>query len=130
MGNQLKLERTKRKKTEELAQSLLTQNEEYKKQISEFSTNQSKIKSENKVYKDQLRKLKQIVDDDRQTIKHLNQQRNAMKSERDESFTLLTKIEKEHTIMVKKEKKISTSLKCKSYRLDFFKVWELSQERM
>ena len=104
LQNQVKLERAKRKKTEELAQSLLTQNEEYKKQMVELNASQTKMKNENKTFKDQLRKLKTIVDDDRQTIKHLNQQRNAMKAERDESFTLLTKIEKEHSMMVKKEK--------------------------
>merc|ERR1712039_180494 len=99
LQNSLKIERTKRKKTEELAQRALTENEQYKKQIGDVQLSHSKMKAENKTIKDQLRKLKQIVDDDRQTIKHLNQQRNAMKAERDESFSLLTKIEKEHSMM-------------------------------
>ena len=52
--------------------------------------------------KDQLRKFKTIVDDDRTTIKHLKQQRNAMKAERDETFALVTSLEKEHSAMIRK----------------------------
>eukprot|EP01084_Bolivina_argentea_P266966 452999_1 len=100
----LKLERAKRKKTEELAQSLLQQNEQYKVQISDLQQSTNRMKSENKSFRDQLRKLKNQLDDDRQTIKHLNQQRKAIQIERDETFTLLTKIEKEHSTMIKKEK--------------------------
>merc|ERR1712154_129892 len=62
------------------------------------------MKAESKTIKDQLRKLKQIVDDDRQTIKNLNQQRNAMKAERDESFALLAKMDEKHSAKFKKEK--------------------------
>mmetsp|Transcript_47423 Transcript_47423/g.76072 ORF Transcript_47423/g.76072 Transcript_47423/m.76072 type:complete len:722 (+) Transcript_47423:64-2229(+) len=104
LQNQLKLERTKRKKTEELAQSLLTQNEEYKKQVADLQGANSKFRGESKAIKDQLRKLKQQVDDDRQTIKHLTTQRTTMKTERDEAYEILSKLEKEHAMMVKKEK--------------------------
>merc|ERR1719499_2098687 len=55
--------------------------------------------------KDQLRKFKTIIDDDRNTIKHLKQQRNAMKVERDETFALITKLEKEHNAVIKKVQK-------------------------
>merc|ERR1712130_961546 len=74
------------------------------KQIGDVNISQSKMKAESKIIKDQLRKLKQIVDDDRQTIKHLNQQRNAMKAERDESFALLAKMDEKHSAKFKKEK--------------------------
>eukprot|EP00486_Rosalina_sp_Unknown_P002912 CAMPEP_0201566378 /NCGR_PEP_ID=MMETSP0190_2-20130828/6114_1 /ASSEMBLY_ACC=CAM_ASM_000263 /TAXON_ID=37353 /ORGANISM="Rosalina sp." /LENGTH=708 /DNA_ID=CAMNT_0047985003 /DNA_START=31 /DNA_END=2157 /DNA_ORIENTATION=+ len=104
LQNQLKLERMKRKKTDELAQSLLTQNEEYKRQIGDLQSSSTKHRSENKQFKDSLRKFKTQVDDDRQTIKHLQTQCKTMKNERDESYELLTKIEKEHQMMIKKEK--------------------------
>eukprot|EP01084_Bolivina_argentea_P216208 367346_1 len=100
----LNIERGKRKKTEELAQSLLTTNEEYKKQINEYTSKNTKLVSENIKIKPQLKKLKQQIDDDRNTIKHLKEQRNSKKNERDEAYQLLTKIEKEHSIMIKKEK--------------------------
>ena len=104
LQNQLKLERTKRKKTEELAQSLLTQNEEYKKQIGDLQQSSTKSRQENKSYRDQLRKFKTQVDDDRQTIKHLQSQFKNIQNERKEAYELLSKIEKQHAMMVKKEK--------------------------
>ena len=104
LKQQMKLERAKRKKTEELAQSLLQQNDAYKVQIDELSATSSRALSDCKAFRDKVRKLQSIVDDDRTTIKHLKQQHNTMRSERDETFALLTKIEKEHASMVKKEK--------------------------
>eukprot|EP01083_Nonionella_stella_P124505 375984_1 len=104
LQSQLKLERTKRKKTEELAQSLLTSNEEYKKQIGDLSSSTSKYRSENKTIRDELRKAKQIVDDDRNTIRHLKEQRQAMKKERDEAYTLIDKMEKKYEMTLKKER--------------------------
>jgi len=87
-----------------LAQSLLTQNEEYKRQIDEMTTSTARHQKESSSLKERVRKLQTIVDDDRVTIKHLKQQHKAMRNERDETFALLTKIEKQHASMVKNVK--------------------------
>lgn len=103
-SQQLKLEVRKRKKTEELAQAALTQNEGYKQQIDELNSQTVKAQRTNKQLNERVRKLESIVDDDRATIKHLKQRCKEMESERDETFALLTKIEGQHAAMVKKEK--------------------------
>merc|ERR1719361_1479606 len=100
----VKLERMKQKKTEELAQSLLTSNEEYKRQIDEMTSTTSRQHKEFSALKERVRKYQTQVDDDKVTIKHLKQQHKAMRNERDETFALLTKIEKQHASMVKNVK--------------------------
>jgi len=101
----LAAERKRRKKTEEVAQSVLEQNEDYKEEMQKQKEINQRLEREGKTMKDQLRKFKTIIDDDRNTIKHLKQQRNAMKVERDETFALITKLEKEHNAVIKKVQK-------------------------
>jgi len=95
LQSQLVAERKRRKKTEEIAQRVLEQSEEYKDEA-------QRLRAENKTIKDQLRKFKTIIDDDRTTIKHLKLQRNAMKAERDETFSLVNTLDKEHGNKLKK----------------------------
>merc|ERR1719229_1900592 len=102
LQSQLATERKRRKKTEEVAQNVLEQNEVLTKETQRQRDMNMKLRMESKTIKDQLRKFKTIIDDDRTTIKHLKQQRNAMKAERDETFSLVTKLEKEHVAKVRK----------------------------
>lgn len=102
LQSQLATERKRRKKTEEVAQNVLEQNEVLTKETQRQRDMNMKLRMESKTIKDQLRKFKTIIDDDRTTIKHLKQQRNAMKAERDETFSLVTKLEKEHVAALRK----------------------------
>ena len=63
-----------------MAQSLLTQNDEFKRQIQDLTQTSTKSRNENKTYKDQLRKFQMQVDDDRQTIKHLQTQYKSIRA--------------------------------------------------
>ena len=104
LSQQLIKERTKRKKTEEIAQSLLTQNDEYKQQISHIQQTNHQLNVENKALNTELNKLRRCNQESSQTIAHLHQQRNGLRAERDDSYHLLTRIEQEHVLLVKKLK--------------------------
>jgi len=97
-------ERAKRKRTEEIAQRILDENETYKKETQELRARQTHSHEESKRLHQQLHRLQQQMEDDSHVIRHLQQQRTAMKSERDEAFALLSKLEKEHASYVQKLK--------------------------
>jgi len=88
--HQLKKEQTKRKKSEQLARSLRTQNQEYERRIGESSSLEERV-----------RELQSIVDDDKVVIADLKRQHEAMRSDH---MSRLTKMEREHESTVKKLK--------------------------
>eukprot|EP00484_Ammonia_sp_Unknown_P027724 CAMPEP_0197039940 /NCGR_PEP_ID=MMETSP1384-20130603/16700_1 /TAXON_ID=29189 /ORGANISM="Ammonia sp." /LENGTH=577 /DNA_ID=CAMNT_0042470615 /DNA_START=40 /DNA_END=1773 /DNA_ORIENTATION=+ len=104
LQSQLLKERNKRKRNEQIMQTLLIEKDEYKAEAEQLRASDQKLKQELSGLRTQTTKFQQQVEDDRHVIRHLQQQRTSMKSERDESFSLLATLEKEHSMTVKKLK--------------------------
>ena len=101
---QYKIEKAKRQRFEERAQQLLIENEKYKIQLAELKARNIQLTKDNNTLNERNRLLQSQVEDDSNTIKNLKTQRDAMRNERDESFKILTKIEKDHQLKIKKLK--------------------------
>jgi len=104
LSAQLTKERTRRKKTEEIAQRLIDESEALKIAHAQNDETLKRAQSEAAQLKEQVRKFRAIVDDDRAAMSHLKAQRNAMQSERDESIQMLSTMEQQHSAAVRKLK--------------------------
>eukprot|EP01083_Nonionella_stella_P046496 124521_1 len=94
LQNKLSKERTKRKKTEEIAQSLLKQNEEYRGAMERLENVSCALRAQNKTLNAKVVRLERTVDEEKNSIKYLHEKEKSMQCEVDEAYNLWTKMEK------------------------------------